>query len=246
MLIEGAVSFFQAIFSASPYCIHNELFEGYPKCVSEAMNKDLEAIPTSQEVWDAIQNLPPDSAPGPDGFTGHFYRGCWDIVRNDVVEMVQGFFLGDRLYSTVKATMLILIPKVETPAAYSDFRPISLSSFVSKIVMKILANRFASMLSHVIDEEQSGFVKGRQIHESIALAQEMVGDIVRKIEGGNVILKFDMAKAYDRLEWRFLLRALRAMGFSDIVQDLVYRSVSDIPYTININGENSPEFRLGE
>lgn len=68
--------------------------------------------------------------------------------------MVQGFFLGDHLDKSVKSALLILIPKVAKPAAYSDFRPISLSSFVSKIVTKILANRFAHILSQVIDEEQ--------------------------------------------------------------------------------------------
>lgn len=81
-------------------------------------------------------------------------------------------------------------------------------------------------------------MKGRQIHESIAVAQELVGDIDRKVEGGNIILKVDMAKAYDRLEWKFLLRALQAMGFSEGVLDMVYRSISDITYRINVNGEN--------
>lgn len=71
----------------------------------------------------------------------------------------------------------------------------------------------------------------------------MVGDIDRKVEGGNIILKFDMAKAYDRLEWRFLRRALKAMGFSTMVQDLVYRSVSEISYKICINGEHGNEFQ---
>lgn len=242
-LLQGAVLHFQEIFSASPYCMDEELFGGYPISVADDVNRMLEKIPDMNEIWEAIQMLPPDSAPGPDGFTGHFFRGCWEIVKTDIVELVQGFFLWDNLNRAIKSTMLILLLKVETPAAYRDFRPISLSSFVSKIVTKIMANRFALILSQVIDEEQFGFVKGRHIHESIALAQEMVGDIDRKIEGGNIILKFDMSKAYDRLEWRFLLRALRAMGFSTLVQDMVYRAINDIQYKININGEYSSEFR---
>lgn len=48
--------------------------------------------------------------------------------------------------------------------------------------------------------QQYGFVQGRSIHEYIALAQEMVSDLDRKTDGGNVILMFDMSKAYDRLE----------------------------------------------
>lgn len=57
----------------------------------------------------------------------------------------------------------------------------------------------------MIDEQQFGFVQGRSIHESIAMAHEMVADIDRQAEGGNIIFKYDMSKAYDRVEWRFLL-----------------------------------------
>lgn len=133
LLTEGAVQHFQNIFSSSPYCLHEELFTGYPKCVSEDMNMKLEATPDKNEVWEAINDLSPDSAPGLDGFTGHFFKGCWETVQADIVATVQGFFLGDRLNRAITSTMLILIPKVETPATYSDFRPISLSSFVSKL-----------------------------------------------------------------------------------------------------------------
>lgn len=95
----------------------------------------------------------------------------------------------------------------------------------------------------IIDEEQFCFVKGRYIHESIALAQVVVTDLDRKVEGGNLISKFDMSKAYDRLKWRFFLRTLRAMGLSSIFQDIIYWSISVIWYSININGELTSQFR---
>lgn len=69
-------------------------------------------------------------------------------------------------------------------------------------------------------------------------------DLDRESEGGNLILKFDMSKAYDRLEWRFLLCALRAMGFSTQFQDIVYRSICNIWYKVNVNGFLSSNFKL--
>lgn len=60
--------------------------------------------------------------------------------------------------------------------------------------------------------------------------------------GGNVIFKMDMAKAYDHLEWRFLLRALQAFGFSPAARDLIYRNIANICYNFRINGEITGNF----
>lgn len=93
-----------------------------------------------------------------------------------------------------------------------ELRPISLWTFANKIISKILANCLALILPWIINEHQSGLVKGRSIQESITLAQELVQDIDRKKEWGNVIFKTDMSKAYDRLEWRFIILTLKAMS----------------------------------
>lgn len=52
-------------------------------------------------------------------------------------------------------------------------------------------------------------MKGRSILENVSLAQEIVQEVDRKVRGGNVILKLDMEKAYDRLEWNFLFSSVR-------------------------------------
>lgn len=122
------------------------------------------------------------------------------------------------MHHRVNSTSLTWTPKVYKPRDIADYRPISLSTFASKMVSKILATHFSLVLPLAINEEQCGFVKGRSTHESIALAQEMVADLDRRSDGGNIIFKYDMSKAYARVEWRFLL----------CVQDLVYRNICSI------------------
>lgn len=56
----------------------------------------------------------------------------------------------------------------------------------------------------MISENQSGFLKGRIITENILLTQEIVQGIKIKNLGGNVVLKLDMTKAYDRMSWSFI------------------------------------------
>lgn len=133
-LLTGAVMHFQDLFTATPCVFQEELFEDYPAHDTNEMNIAIETLPTATEVLDSIKSLSPDSAPSPDGFTGQFFRGCWEIIQEDIMAMVPGFLLGDHLHRAIKSTLLILIPKVDIPGSFSDFRPISLSSFASKLV----------------------------------------------------------------------------------------------------------------
>lgn len=70
----------------------------------------------------------------------------------------------------------------------------------------------------------------------------MVADLDRRAEGGNIIFKYDMPKDYDRVEWRFLLRSMKAMGFSAAVQDLVYGNICSIRDRVCINAFYSSKF----
>lgn len=100
--------------------------------------------------------------------------------------MVIGFFQGDYLHRDITTTLLTLIPKIDKPKSLADYRPISLASFASKLISKILASRLATILPLIVNGQQYGFVQGRSIHEYIALAQEMVLDLDRKTDGFGV------------------------------------------------------------
>jgi exonuclease III len=48
----------------------------------------LDAPFSEEEVWDTIKNLPSDKAPGPDGFTGRFYKACWLMIKDDIMAAI--------------------------------------------------------------------------------------------------------------------------------------------------------------
>ncbi|KAL2519776.1 Reverse transcriptase domain-containing protein [Abeliophyllum distichum] len=66
-------------------------------------------------------------------------------------------------------------------------------------------------LAELISAPQSGFIPGRLIGDNILLTQELLHTLDTKVRGGNVILKLDMAKAYDRLDWGFLISVLKGL-----------------------------------
>lgn len=138
---------------------------------------------------------------------------------------------------------LVLLPKVDHPNRFSNFRPISLSNFTNKIISKLLCLILATILPHLISNNQSGFVKGRSISKNIMLAQEITHDIKNPVEGDNVIIKLDMAKAYDKVSWSFTCLVLKRMGFGEFFIDMVWRIMSNNWYSIIINGTRHGFFK---
>ncbi|XP_022883248.1 uncharacterized protein LOC111399999 [Olea europaea var. sylvestris] len=131
-----------------------------------------------------------------------------DIVKKEVVEATQDFLGGGELNRFYTSSYIVLILKVEEPNGFDKFRPISLWSVIYKVFSKIRVSQMAVLLSKIISAEQGAFIAGRNIVENITLTQELVQSMNKKVRGGNVMVKVDMAKAYNRVDWRFLQHGL--------------------------------------
>lgn len=107
---------------------------------------------------------------------------------------------------------------MHNPERLEQFCPISLYNFVYKIISKIMANRLKQWLPDLIAIEQYAFVNGRQIQDNILIVHEVLHQLrIRKRKKKfHVVLKVDMKKAYDRVEYDFLKASMLKMGLWDI------------------------------
>jgi hypothetical protein len=151
-----------------------------------------------KEVWDVIRELNGDKAPGPDGFTMAFFQKCWDILKYDIMAVFAEFHSRGKFEKSFNATFVSLIPKKTGSMEVKDFHPISLIGGIYKIISKVLANRFKSILGKIISNSQNAFIGGRQILDSMLIANECVDSQIRSGDPG-LLCKLDLEKAYDHV-----------------------------------------------
>ena len=89
-------------------------------------------------------------APGPNGINAHFFQTQWNIVGDKVCDFIEECFVNHSVLSRINQSRIVLVPKIDNPTTLRDFRPISLCNVSFKIITKILANRFRSVMPHLI------------------------------------------------------------------------------------------------
>jgi ribonuclease HI len=185
--------------------------------------------------------MPAGKAPGPDGFTTDFFHHCWDLIKTEVWEVVEESRTSGLVLPALNATFLSLIPKEERVTNPKHFRPIALCNVIYKIITKIIANRLKPILPFIISQEQSGYVEGRQIMDSVILAHEVVHSLKTSRTPG-MLLKLDLSKAFDRASWQYIRAVLDAFGFDQGWVSWIMNLLTSTFFSILINGVPSKPF----
>jgi len=164
----------------------------------------LENIFTEEEVKEAVFSIDKDKSSGPDGFSSLFYQECWEIVKDELIDVFTEFHDKSTINKCTNTTFIVLIPKEEVNG-FSDCQAISLDlvSSLYKIIAKVLAMRLRNVMGNLVSNSQGAVVKGRKITDDILVANELV-DGRKRLKKPGLVCKIDLENAYDRVDWGFL------------------------------------------
>ena len=143
-----------------------------------------------------------------------------------------------------RLAIISLIPKKDKNLQYlKNWRPVSLLNNDYKIATKAIALRMEKVLPKIINENQTGYVKGRYIGESIRTISDMSFTKTHNIPGLAVFLDFE--KAFDSLEWNYLQKCLEVFNFVPQLRKWTRVIYSNISSCVLNNGHATRHFNLG-
>ncbi|KAL2252949.1 UNVERIFIED_CONTAM: putative mitochondrial protein [Sesamum indicum] len=198
---------------------------------------------TADDVKNAVFDIGEDKAQGPNSFSSGFFKVAWHVVGQEVTRAVLDFFAIGRLLKQINSTLVTLIPKVHTPMSVVDFRPISCCTVLYKIITKLIVQRLSVVLDKLVSSCQSAFILGRSIGDNVMLAQELFSGYNQARLPPRCALKVDIRKAYDTVEWDFLLEALKLFSFPEVFRRWIEECVTSTSFSIGMNGKPNGFFK---
>ena len=131
----------------------------------------------------------------------------WGTLRSDLVDVLNAPFDSGSLPPSQRIALISLIYKKRDRLLHKKWRPIRLLNVDYKLFARPLAGCLLTILHHVIYPDQTCGVRGRFIGENVALLR----DVVHYAYEHNIpaaILALDQEKAFDHVDWDFLLATL--------------------------------------
>ena len=170
------------------------------------------------------------------GFTAEFYKHFFDLIGFDLIQSLNQAFEEGELSISQRRGVITLIPKEDSDLLdIQNWRPITLLNIDYKIASKALAKRIESVLPKLVHSDQTGFMKGRYIGENIRLINDVMEYTMSEKKGG-ILVSLDFEKAFDTLEWQFIMKVLDLFNFGENVKRWIRIFYTNIESTVLNNG----------
>lgn len=132
--------------------------------------------------------------------------------------------------------LIIMILKKDRAKQMSDFRPTSMLNGVYKIIRKVLTARLGKVVMSLIDPTQATFMSGKSTLHLVASAQENV-NACHHHNWEALFIKIDSSKAFDSLDWEFVLTTLMRRGFLLILVAWISKCLTLFTSSVLINNQ---------
>jgi hypothetical protein len=205
-----------------------------PRC-TEISYEDLWQPINMQELNDGLP--PGSSSPGPDGTKSSDLR---QIPRQDLLKIMNLILAAKQLPPRLLVARTVLIPKVVGPTTPSDYRPITITSVITRAFHKIIGARLVSTLR--FDPRQTAFQPFDGMMDNLVVLDHVIQAAHKRL-APTYIASIDVSKAFDSVDHRSIAAAMQAHGlpgeFITYINECYNRSTT----ALTSDGQTSRRFK---
>lgn len=234
-------NFFLSVFTKETDEIEEAVKQSFEaKFRPEEMEQIVDCKIQEEDVIKEIKNLKADKAAGPDDIPQNFYIQTADVIAKPLVILYRFCLDNSEVPSDWRDANVTPIFKKGQKEEVSNYRPVSLTCVVCKVLEKIIQCTVIQHLNKfkLINNTQHGFTTGLSCGTNLLEFHNYAGMNVD--EGNSVdVIFLDFQKAFDKVPHKRLLFKVRAMGISGKIYEWIKKWLEGRRQRVVFNGEKS-------
>ena len=220
-------------------------FTGHPQealyLFGEPCRNKIEQFQTtnSEELIKIIQNMK-NVGHGVDNINAKIFKLTFMTIIEQIVHFINLCLVQGKFPNRLKVAIVKPIFKAGNRGDFTNYRPISILPYISKILEKVIHVRVMDHITqnNIISKNQFGFRKGFSTYMPLLLLQDKV---IQGFESNkmNCGIYIDLKKAFDTVDHNILLLKLRSYGITETVLGIIESYLSNRHQCVEYKGVKS-------
>ena len=192
-------------------------------------------------VYDIMRNINTNKAMGPDKIHGLVLKICAQTLCKPLSTLFKNSYFNGAIPAEWKLALVVPVHKKGPKANVENYRPISLTCIVMKIMERIVRDELMTRCGHLIDPRQHGFLKNKSCTTQLTVFCDSLALSLNNNIRSDVIY-FDFAKAFDSVNHDLILMKLKSLfSIDSYLLQFISKYLSGRKQNVVVGGFKSSE-----